>query len=95
MTKDSYSGLATPTIHINGTSLEVLSKQYTDAAIAVSNAISALYSAAPNARDYYVQGPDAYNHAAKDHAERINKLNSVYRELEEIIGSLDGYYDEY
>ena len=52
--------------------------------MAVRDAMEALQKAAPNARDYYVQGPDAYKTAMAEHANRIVRLNSVWQELEEI-----------
>ena len=44
-----------PTIHLNGTSKDVLAKQYNDAVVLLRGALQAMEDAAPNARDYYPQ----------------------------------------
>lgn len=73
-----------PTIHLNGTSPEGLMEQVQGAMIACRNAISALASAAPNARDYYPQGSEAFSIALAEFEDRMNRMRSVLRELEEI-----------
>lgn len=45
-----------PTVHLNGTSKGELLDQAHRAARAVANAITAVMQAAPNGRDFYVQG---------------------------------------
>jgi hypothetical protein len=71
-----------PTVHLNGTGAERLLEQYTEAGRAVQEAIDALAGAAPNARDYYVQGPDAFACAAREHAARATALRGVLADLE-------------
>jgi hypothetical protein len=73
-----------PSIHLNGTSLDALSEDYTEARCAVSRAITALEKNPPNARDYYVQGKHAYSEAVQEHYDRIRRLESVYSDLLEI-----------
>lgn len=55
-----------PSIHSNGTSRDALLDSYISAGQALQDAIRAFSDAAPNARDYYVQGPDAYRLAAQE-----------------------------
>jgi len=56
-----------PTIHLNGTSKEELARQLEDAHSAITFAQTKLRQAAPNAPDYYPQGPDAIYQATDDH----------------------------
>lgn len=80
-----------PTIHLNGSSGESLRNDMRVALRAVHAAIDAVCEAAPNARDYYVQGDEAWRAASAEHAERLNKLHAVYGELNEIY---QGIYDQ-
>jgi hypothetical protein len=75
-----------PIIHLGGTSASSLLEDYCDATQAVRAAIAAVqHCAAPNARDYYVsRTPGAYQIAVEEHGERLEKLNSVLKELETI-----------
>jgi len=66
-----------PTIHLNGTSKEQLFAEVCGAAGAIRGAISACSVAAPNARDYYVAGPGAFEAARTQHAEAIANLVSA------------------
>lgn len=70
-----------PTIHRNGTSKPALYEQLLAASAAVRAAIWALAEAAPNARDYYPQGPDAYPQASAQHSARVQKMVDVREEL--------------
>jgi hypothetical protein len=74
--------IALPTIHLNGTSAESLRDQYETALRATMRAVECLSDAAPNGRDYYTQGPDVGTRAAKEHAERLEKLLAVQRDLQ-------------
>lgn len=78
-----------PTVHLNGTSRAELEDQIREAHGAVSNAIEKLQDAAPNARDYYVNGPDAYPKARREHEARMHKLADVAHELLAIFAKLD------
>jgi len=73
-----------PTIHLNGTSLAALAEANDKAHYALLTAIAALAEAAPNGRDYYPQSPDALYKAQDEHYERITRLQSVAKELEQI-----------
>jgi hypothetical protein len=77
--------LAIPTVHLNGTSREQLLEGLSDAIHAMHEAGRALAKAAPNARDYYVQGAGAINTALNQHEARMTKLREVIRELEQIV----------
>lgn len=76
--------LAIPTVHLNGTSRDGLLEPICKATDAIHDAIAAVAETAPNARDYYVQGPDAFQVARKQHECRMHKLADVIRELREI-----------
>jgi hypothetical protein len=52
-------------------------------------AIDKLSEAGPNGRDYYPQGDDAFREAQKEHASRLQRLQSVYKELEDLILAID------
>lgn len=91
--------LAIPSVHLNGTSQEVLLEQYKSALVAITNAQEFLNQAAPHARDYYVQSRkgnpfyNAYYKARDQHLARLNALNIIYKELEVIaIAVQDGGY---
>lgn len=83
-----------PTVHLNGTTGEVLLEQYTAAAQAVSKAIDAVCDAGPNARDYYVQGADAGFAAQREHEARVRSLKSIRDELAAIMEGIQGQLDE-
>jgi hypothetical protein len=70
-----------PTIHLNGTSRDALAESYANAGGAVRAALNALVEAAPNARDYYPQGGDAFTAAAAEHNARCAALRKVLEEL--------------
>ena len=77
--------LSIPRIHSNGTWLADLAAYNTDAGINITAAMESLGRAAPNARDFYIIGPDAFREAQKQHEARMEKLRSVRQELELII----------
>lgn len=70
-----------PTVHMNGTSKDELLRQIEIAHAAINHAIEGLAGAAPNARDYYVQGPGAFPQARAEHEARMHKLSDVMSEL--------------
>lgn len=80
-----------PAIHTGGTSKTELLDQATYAGDMMRSAIDALGAAAPNARDYYVIGPDAYSRARAQHEDRLKRLTQIRKELEQITeGIADG-----
>lgn len=80
-----------PTIHMNGSSGERLLEDTEAACRAVVVAIDALCAAAPNARDYYPQGPTAWPAADDAHRARLAKLIEVRNELNALH---EGIYDQ-
>lgn len=83
-----------PTLHLNGTSRRELISQLLGAATAVSKAQDALGQAAPHGRDYYVQDDsatagDAIRQATLQHISRLQRLESVRKELENIAIAMD------
>ncbi len=76
------SKLTLPTIHLNGTSANVLYEDLANALGAMRAAIMAVEATAPNGRDYYPQGDRALAVAAYEHIDRIARLRSVVAELE-------------
>lgn len=78
----------TPTVHLNGTSLETLRDQIDTVADRLGVAIEALCDAAPNARDYYPQGDAAYGRARDEHLARVQKLREVYGEIATLSNAL-------
>lgn len=70
-----------PTMHLNGTSASALAEQYQRASDALYDAIRALEECAPNARDYYPQGPQTFAQVQKEHAERVQRVRSVRQEV--------------
>ena len=73
-----------PTCHLNGTAQGVLYEQVTDALAALRGAQEALDHAYPNARDYYPQGPGAFEGARAAHASRATRLREIQEELQTI-----------
>lgn len=81
--------LMVPSVHLNGTGRKTLSEQNHAAASAVNEAIGKLTQAAPNARDYYPQGPDAYARARSQHEARVLRLQAVYEELAQVYAAIE------
>jgi hypothetical protein len=82
--------LTLPTVHLNGTSRDELQRQIFFAITAIENAIRKLNNAAPNGRDYYPQGQNAWGKANDQHVARVGKLVAVVDELEAIATALEG-----
>ena len=80
--------LAIPTIHLNGTSKEALLEGYCDAIDAIHEAGRKLAAAYPNARDYYIQGPETTSRAMDQHQARLKKLQEVADELATILDAI-------
>lgn len=73
-----------PAIHTNGTSPESLLDAYRKLYTAVHAAIDAIADSAPNARDYYPLGADAFQEARTEHAARYAALVSVRNDAESL-----------
>ena len=70
-----------PTIHMNGTSPDDLLAGYRAAMDALTAAADALTACFPNARDYYVQDPQAFPAARAEHDARREAVRKVYDEV--------------
>jgi hypothetical protein len=66
-----------PTIHLNGTSAKSLVREYRAVSDALEAASKALEAATCNARDFYLQGDDAWQRARKEREEAFAKLAEV------------------
>jgi hypothetical protein len=80
-----------PTIHLNGTGLATLTREYDAAAEKLCDFIDAWRSIEFNARDYYPQGPDAWTKALAEREAQSVNLRAVRQYLQEIREHL---YDE-
>lgn len=80
--------MQTPTIHLNGSSRSSLMEQYGDSWHAVKDAIKVLSQNAPHARDFYVNGPDAFAIAQEEHIARVRALVKVSEDLYAIMLAL-------
>ncbi len=69
--------MSLPTVHTNGTSRGELVRLRLNVVGAIREAVVELRKAAPHGRDYYVQGPDAYNTARVIHEGRLAELEGV------------------
>jgi len=72
-----------PTIHLNGTSRETLSREYQNAWRAARKAREVLVESTCHARDYYVHPHDsAFSEARQDRDNQLQKLDEVIEYLE-------------
>jgi len=77
-----------PTIHTNGSSRDALLDQVCEAGNALREALRKIVNAAPNARDYYPQGDEAFRKAVAEHDARVTRVRAVldeYVQLSEAI----------
>jgi hypothetical protein len=81
--------LILPTIHMNGTPRAQIQEPLETAYRAMTDAINAVIETAPNARDYYPQGPTAFPQAATEHERRLAALRAVQEELLALYEALD------
>lgn len=83
-----------PTIHLNGTSPEMLREGYLNAYRSVGTAIQSIESIEFNSRDYYPQGHEAWNKAVKERREQVMKLAEVQKYLLEVAEYVQDRMDE-
>ena len=82
-----------PLVHLNGTSGESLLSGYVHVRDRLSNAIEVLHDAAPNARDYYPLGDDAFSAARREHEDRTRRLMSVLEEIDGLMSVLEEIHE--
>lgn len=75
---------ALPTVHLNGTGVDALFNEAVEAGEALRTAAEAVARAAPNARDYYPQGPGAFDEAQREHEARLAALARLAADYEAI-----------
>lgn len=73
-----------PTVHLNGTSAEVLFETYRNAWNKVQEARAALFAVEFHPRDYYPQGEEAFKKAREEMGQRMDALELVAGDLEKI-----------
>jgi len=66
-----------PTIHLNGTSASNLEAEYAAVRLAIGQAIQSLGRATCNARDFYPQGPGAYEKALAERGQAFENLSKA------------------
>lgn len=66
-----------PTIHSNGTSLDTLLDGYDAIDLALYDLIAKWQAVEFNARDYYLQGPDAYTQARDERQQHSTKIQEI------------------
>jgi len=74
--------MITPLVHLNGTSRDELIEQACNVIDALHDAGAALAKAAPNARDYYLGGPELLAQAQAQHDARMGALKALIADME-------------
>jgi len=82
-----------PLVHLNGTSGESLLSGYVHVRTTLTKGIEALHGAAPNARDYYPLGDDAFSAARREHEDRTRRLMSVLEEIDGLMSVLEEIHE--
>lgn len=83
------TGVIVPTVHLNGTNKNDLAEQCYNSYRSIGDAITTLSQNGPNARDYYVQGNEAYRIARDQHVNRLKRLEALQAELLSIFEGVD------
>lgn len=66
-----------PTIHLNGTGAHTIASEYRAVRLAVQAVVGRLAVATCNARDFYPQGPDAWQQARAERREMFQLLQRI------------------
>lgn len=74
--------LTLPSIHLNGTSRQMLASGYHEAYRKLIEFRDAFASIEFNARDYYVQGPEAFSQARADRDTQFHRIGELMNYLE-------------
>lgn len=83
------ASLTLPTVHMNGTGFKMLFEGYDQASDQLRHLTDAFGNIEFNARDYYVQGPDAYTQARDERQAIYAKLRDIKHYLEKHLIHLD------
>ena len=81
--------LIAPRVNLNGDTKQSLQQSLIDACHAIKEAQAKLRDTAPNARNFYVIGTDAYSRARNEHMDRAERLQSVYDDLFDLFEAID------
>lgn len=79
------SSPSVPSIHLNGTGATTLWREYHAAYKTIDTAVDALVEATCNERDFYPQGPTAFEKARKERDEALTKLRDTKAYVEHIL----------
>ena len=82
-----------PVVHLNGSGQEALETQWRDTVLALQEARRALHRAAPNARDYYPRGDDAFERARRAFTEMTEALACVEAACTAVFDDIDAQGD--
>lgn len=77
-----------PTVYMNGTSHKQLTQDYEDAYYALKTFTKAFGHIEFNARDYYMQGTEAWNAAVDARIEMNEKIRDLMKYVEDHLESL-------
>lgn len=77
-----------PTVHMNGTSYKMLIQGYEDAYFALKTFTKAFGHIEFNARDYYMQGPEAWDAAVDARIEMNEKIRDLMKYVEDHLENL-------
>lgn len=77
-----------PTVHLGGTSHKMLTQDYEDAYFAFKTFTKAFGRIEFNARDYFVQGPEAWMAAVEARMEINQKIRDIVKYVEDHLESL-------
>lgn len=80
--------LMIPAVHLNGASRAELERGYSAALDALRAAADAVAETAPNGRDYYVYGRDAFTCAQYEHKARMSNVHVARDQVEVILMAL-------
>jgi|GEM_PF-2849958 len=79
-----------PSVHMNGDTLDELIKQYNDVCESSLILMNSMKKNSPHARNFYIQGEEAYPAYRKAYEERYIAVNEIYKENLAILLDLIG-----
>jgi hypothetical protein len=78
-----------PTIHLNGTGKETLLEELATALDGIATALHTVSQMTVHGRDYYPQGPQAYQVARIEQERRLRMLMEIQNELSEMYTKIE------